>query len=332
MSNTLHLHIGIHKTGSSSLQQFLSVNHQQLASLGYLYPMHPDYYWRGEASHSFLAHSLRQQRPHYLPENVSYNATKAYSRLTQDFDSLHHKDMILSSEHFSLFYSNADVQLLADELYKVAKCIKVYVYLRRQDYAIEANYKQGLRSKAFNCDFATYVKRTLDSEYFRYDYASMVANYGEHFGIDNVTARIYERSKLINGSVIDDFLTLLGLKNTPTFNQVPLANSSWPPALLEFLRHFAPHVNRQQWQQLKRNAVKQQHLFSTNAGHFLTTKISRQLIQLYQSSNEALRELPLKSNSTLIFDDVPCEFHHAMPSISQDELARLASAIFIING
>jgi len=35
---TVYLHIGLHKTGTSTIQFFLANNREKLAELGYLYP------------------------------------------------------------------------------------------------------------------------------------------------------------------------------------------------------------------------------------------------------------------------------------------------------
>jgi len=73
----LHLHIGRHKTGSSTLQHFLSINAEALRSDGFYYPKNPAYFWQGEHSHSFLAHSFKTERPHYLPSHATYEAEHA---------------------------------------------------------------------------------------------------------------------------------------------------------------------------------------------------------------------------------------------------------------
>ena len=328
MIKTLHLHIGTHKTGTTSLQRFLYGNRSALADSGFVYPTNSLYFWAGECSHSFLAHALRTERPHYLPEAVHYDRQTAYEALQQDCLRNRGKDMIISSEHFSLLYKNDDTKEIATQFQRLADTVKVYVYIRRQDYAIEANYKQGLRSRAFHCDFETYVSNVLETEFGRYDYASLLSIYRAQFGDENVVARVYAPDKLVNRSVVDDFLSLIGIQNSPSFQQVPKTNSSLPAEMLEFLRHFAPHVNRQQWQALKRRVLAHQHIFRSAGLSFLTHEVSQRLLDAYGTSNRSLALMLNDSVDIPVFEEPVAKGSAVPPSMSANELAHLTCEIF----
>ena len=326
MARVLHLHIGVHKTGTTSLQEFLFGNRDILAQSGYYYPTNAAYFWRGELSHSFLAHSLRAERPHYLPAVATYDVDTAYKQLAADVAHKGKHQLILSSEHFSLLYSKEDVARVAERLLDICPTTKIYVYLRRQDEAIEANYKQGVRSKAFWIDFPTYVSNALSRHYDRWNYQLLVDNYRQAFGKDNVHVRLYEPGKLVNANIIDDFLGVLGLEKLGPFRQMNRKNQSWPVEALELLRHLSPHLTKPQFVALTRAMQPNPAPFNQGQFRYLDRELSQKILTAYEIPNATLATTLNRERQTALFDTAFKETQ-TLTCLSSPHLSRLMGGV-----
>ncbi|MDA0890716.1 MAG: hypothetical protein O3C15_00170 [Proteobacteria bacterium] len=327
MARVLHLHIGVHKTGTTSLQEFLFGNRDILEQRGFHYPTNAAYFWRGELSHSFLAHSLRAERPHYLPAMATYDADTAYQQLAADVANKKNYQIILSSEHFSLLYSKDDVARVAERLLEICPTTKIYVYLRRQDEAIEANYKQGIRTKAFWVDFPTYVSNALASNYDRWNYQLLVDNYRQAFGKDSVFVRLYEPDKLLNANIIDDFLRVLGLENRPPFRQISRQNQSWPVEALEFLRHISPYLTKPKFIAFKQAIQRNPAVFNQGQFRYLDSHLSQTILAAYEAPNTTLATTLNCGQPAALFDPTFKEID-TLINLSSDRLSRLMGGVF----
>ena len=65
---TLYLHIGVHKTGSTSIQDFLFKNANLLENQGYFYPKGGSYFHRPSSSQSLLDFPYFRRR--FLTSNL----------------------------------------------------------------------------------------------------------------------------------------------------------------------------------------------------------------------------------------------------------------------
>ncbi|MBY6212246.1 hypothetical protein KUV95_11855 [Microbulbifer agarilyticus] len=182
------LHVGRHKTGTSSLQSFFNENREVLAASGIYYPKI----------------GLRGNAHHLVAEAFSGPARKAVvspceNTLVQEL----RKEMLQAPESTILLSSEA-FQNVAPAL--VAKIfsgfeVTVVMYLREQSLYLRSAYAQRIHATNTTLSLAEYYQRTfLRSS----DYADYLRRWESIFG-ERLDVLRYDRSALKNESIIDDF-------------------------------------------------------------------------------------------------------------------------------
>jgi len=171
------IHVGTMKTGSSSIQRCLADNPGPLAAAGSTYLG-----WPARHSERIAAALTRVSADapnivvsdeglwHFM--NTSRSDTKKIARLLADYD------------------------------------IEIVVYLRRPDDFLNSWYLQGLKTGTGARTFSQF----LDSPFVQagLDFRAKLSALRERFGVDTLTLRAYERSQLVAGDAVRDFLTVAG--------------------------------------------------------------------------------------------------------------------------
>ena len=194
----IYLHIGRHKTGTTAIQQFLGSNRERLADQGVLYPRTAGPTWE-EAHHAvWMALSARGgpiRQPFALPwlEPVDL---EDFSRHVRDAPTA-----IVSSEALQGLDPFSLVDIFPPET------TTVVVYLREQlDYLLTA-YAQEVQSNLEIRSFAEFVEDdALDLQY-----GPFLDRWAEAFGRASLIVRLYDRTRLVGGSAVDDFMDAIGL-------------------------------------------------------------------------------------------------------------------------
>jgi hypothetical protein len=223
------LHIGTEKTGTTSLQNFLAANREALRGAGIVVPACLSPYEHA-ANHERLttfaladdkltddlrvAANIREQSqvaPHRAA--IAQALREEIARLPEDRPPAQ-RTLLLSNEHCqSRLVDVAEVRRLKTFLCEFVADIRIVVYLRPQHELAISLYDQALKSAyadiAVLPDFSGRTQRWVNRGYF--DYASLLDRWSEVFGKQNIDVRIYEKSEILNGSVIDDFIAKLGI-------------------------------------------------------------------------------------------------------------------------
>jgi hypothetical protein len=91
--------------------------------------------------------------------------------------------------------------------------VKVVVYVRPQHELAVSLYDQAMKSGYADIsvlpDFSGRSQRYVTRGYF--NYADMLDRWAQVFGTQNIDLRLYGKTEMVNGSVIDDFVSKLGL-------------------------------------------------------------------------------------------------------------------------
>lgn len=215
----LVLHIGTHKTGTSSLQAFLAANSEQLLARGvrYIEAGRPS-----RLAHHMLAWSVRGRRN----TDISiWDGVRAEIKDNPDTTN------VLSTEGF-WFEDPARIRELLD----YDGPIKVVAYLRRQDQFLQSLYKQTV-ADGRKKDFDTW----LSDVPHRGDYAAVVNAWAGAFGAEAIVLRPYQRDGE-NVDSVADFLSLLGIdKATVPDNR---SNTTYNPSPRRELLHFFRAFNQ----------------------------------------------------------------------------------------
>lgn len=205
------LHIGLSKTGTSSIQNYMRDNSNILNSLDI------NVYLNSDWPHG-LAKAIISDDEQFLSE---------FKKLLQQEQKSH---VIISSEYFE-FISREKISKLKTFFseYKVT----VVAYLKRQDQAIVSMYNEEVKKGVTLLNFKNYC----DENWQRFDYSNLVGNWAEFFGKDNVLIRPFQKRVFLNENLIDDFLGVIGV-NLESDSNTPSVNVSVSRLALELTRVF----------------------------------------------------------------------------------------------
>lgn len=242
MSRRAILQIGTEKTGTTTLQHFLSANRPRLAQSGYLYPR-----FCGTTNHTGLAAFALDpakrdeiRHPFGASDAAGVPAMRERLRRAAAAELGESGTAIFCSEHcHSRLTTDAEVETLRGLLAEFFDDVQISVYLRRQDQVAVSLYSTRLKSGAL--DRAILPQTHADSPYFNYH--RFLSRWERAFGRANVHVRIFDRRNLVGGSIVDDFVAAWDLGALQDFDAVPDKNESIRPAAQEFLRLVNAHLS-----------------------------------------------------------------------------------------
>ena len=220
----LFIHAGTQKTGTTAIADFLLLNNSRLDRLGISFP---DIGLLVRKRHDILAQRFRWGRED--PTQPTAETRLQYTNLVDYINKSNSDTFILLNE--SLYGSFVDgggdrYRELFGLLANVCE-ITVVLYLRRQDLWIESLYRQhilGGRRTGVSTNplptFPEYLALMGSTPYF--DYLAGVQNF-DIPQIKNLVIRPYEKTQLVNGDAIDDFMSLLGVSPDQTDDYLPPA-------------------------------------------------------------------------------------------------------------
>lgn len=210
----LYLHIGSHKTGSTSIQFYLYKNKAQLNRFGYRY-----------YSCSPVGEIRKSCNPWVsITDELRFKGAKVKNKYNLA-DRLGQVDgnVILSAEHFSWIFDYNEINKLHSVLSELFDKIYIVVYIRRQDALAVSHLQQA--SKATNAPARKFYGDLTQAlpEYKPYldqylDYNNKIGMWGDAFGDDNIIVRDFARDSLFKGDVVDDFLNILGMSKISKIN------------------------------------------------------------------------------------------------------------------
>lgn len=207
----LILHIGTHKTGTTSLQKFFAENQSMLEKRQHiLYPVsgRPKTDYDNRYGHHLLAW-------YFLRKNgVVDNKDWKYFKDECVFSDA--ETILLSSEDFGILEERDIVRLRE---YLRGFDVSVVIYLRNPIQYIRSAYKQQVcgRSK-LTLDFLEFTQKNIH----RCDYTTLIDHWGNVFGKGRITVRAYD-AVISRATLERDFLDILGIKDMDSFE----FSSSW---------------------------------------------------------------------------------------------------------
>lgn len=210
MSKKIFLHIGTHKTGTSAIQDFLSLNRRALSRQGVLYPQKTrrDYF-------------ENKDETVIVPDRQFKN----YQKLVR-LGRSKNKHVTLSNEAFSLMDDPSPIRAALGDVETIIVC-----YLRRQDNFIQSYYNQEVKHAGNYCEIMAYQPPTT------LDYDEMLARWTKVFGKKNIVVRPYEKQQFKNQDLIADFLEIIGLDLSADFKKLKKnANPRLPTETIEYMR------------------------------------------------------------------------------------------------
>jgi hypothetical protein len=268
------LHIGTPKTGTTAIQQALSENEDVLVreNIQFLKA------GRHRDAHNDLANAIsRHGKDHKFHD--------AFSDELAEFEKAGagHK-VLISSEIFSLIAPKKFRQSLP-QLDRFP--MTIVVYLRRQDQYVEAFYKQRLKNGRTVVPFGEF----LDSRLCRRvtNYASLLDNWAKTYPKAKLLPRVYDRANFVDGDIVADFASILGLGKADFGGGKVEVNMSPSKEVIDILLALAPHFEGPELRTIFR-AVKTQNLDGFSAKGDLFTPSERQVYcAQFGQENETLQ-------------------------------------------
>ena len=230
---TLYLHIGTPKTGTTSIQHFMSDNAEALLEKGILVPSifrnpnHTELYNYAVES-SISDSTLKAHASAFAPKNLT-----AFTHSFIESISNHSGDTVVSCEYLSAFLIDfQNIKALANLCYKAADEVKVIIYLREQVESFISYYPTqilGGRRMPFSLkcpdngtSWTDYYTELIECEsktgntnpYREYpplwlDYNTLVTRWASVFGKNNIDVRIFSK----NTNIVNDFCDVIGFRS-----------------------------------------------------------------------------------------------------------------------
>lgn len=226
------LHIGTEKTGTTTLQKVLLDNKEHLLKEGV-------YYLHGEGldnSRDIAAACIDDGAgDDYLdskgissPEERQAYRKRLKKVVHDKIDNLPEivHTILISSEHFhSRLLDVSSVVFLKEWLKPYANEFKVFCYLRRQVDLVTSFYstelKEGGSRSLDEC-----AKSMLKEKNHYCNYDIFLSKWEEVFSKDEIRVKCFERSGMIGGSVVDDFLDDAGVSPDCILEKTKSTNES----------------------------------------------------------------------------------------------------------
>ena len=281
MRKTVYIHIGPHKTGTSSLQHFLFDSSKWLHKHGVLFPTENT---KGLKSQHRLAFALRGTRDHRNGDLPILEEELA--NFHRQVEASPAPVVIISSEAFFAF-KPAAIDRLANEL--TAYDTKIVFYARRQDEAFVSTFAQRVKSPRSEHTAPIYDGLAAPDQFARdLDLNKCANNWAKRFGAANIIMRLYGEA----GDVREDFLTVVGRDDLRSLvREQPLEKVNVSPSLeaLEYLRAFKSSTTDRQLRILALNRLTD-HFAECGRKpiDLLSSADRRHLLEYFREGNERL--------------------------------------------
>lgn len=271
---TVHLHIGLPKTGTSYLQRLMVKHRAKLVAAGVWVTGHPVH------AHRLAIESITDERRAAQADVRNIRATDlaaAEAELKRGLEDPHFRRLVVSSEYFF----EADPAKVRTRFAALTDApVRIIVFLRRQDRLIESGYNQEVKAMGHREAPRTPVYTP------RLDWSLVLGAWADSFDAANVTAIGYDKAAAQN-AVVERFFQALGIPAPKGFDDPDrTVNESLPADLLEFKRiaNTFGEFGLQSWLY---EAVAQ----GTWAGRFrFSREMATRFLELYAESNRATVE------------------------------------------
>ena len=222
MRKTIYLHIGFHKTGTSSIQHYLNKHSVFLRRQGLLYPSSVI---TGN-NQSILATSIKDI---YRNDDT---LNPHYEKVNQEIGR-HTGDIIISSE---CFMEGVNPYLVKNLLGSSGDVIKVVIYVRPQIQWVESLYGEIIKDSSRRCTGSIESLREIHQG--KLNYLPEIEQWSKCFGSKNIIIRKFVKSGE-KGNLISDFFNAINYRGSLPFDlqyKNSIQNPAFDPRCLEFLR------------------------------------------------------------------------------------------------
>ena len=220
MKRTLYLHIGAHRTATTSVQEFLFNNFIPLMINGILYP------FRMKRHISIVNNLFSGER---TIEEIAMELVTIADDKPDKIDKI-----ILSDEDIC---QRNDLSILAQ--FRECFDVKIIFSLRRQDLWLESWYTQNIKwqwnKELSHLTFDDFMAKR--DQFHWIDYDTYIGHLESLFGRENILLPIFESEQMPNGPVTN-FCAHVGLTDLSGYTNIPHMNAKLSPQMVEFMRYL----------------------------------------------------------------------------------------------
>ena len=183
---TIYLHIGTHKTGSTSIQRFLARADKALAERGILYPEvgRPETDWSDQYGQHRLYWALVGKR--------GVESDQVWHDLMEEIDAFSGHSVVLSAEGFDGI-GKGDIWRVLNHV--SPHPVRVVVYLRSPLQYLKSAFNQRVKMGTYRRPFIRFVEeRAPDC-----NYRDLVGRWDRFDGIEAVDIRLFDKVKRTPG-------------------------------------------------------------------------------------------------------------------------------------
>jgi hypothetical protein len=294
------IHIGMEKTGTTSLQAFFAANRDLLKANGVAYLRSP-----GIKNHlKLVTYCLNINVVDSLVKDLGLTSKALRLQWREEFKqefqeeikNLNHSidNIVISSEHFhSRLHSIEEIQELQILLNEFCYEIKIIVYLRRQDLVATSLFSTGVKVGVSRNNV---LKDNISPEDIYYNYYNLLEKWSNVFGQENIILRVFEKEKLVNGDTVDDFIlnSQILKKYIPLVrpkNENESISSIAQNITIIFNKHFPKYINNKNnyfANQIRNAIIKKINKNFPGVGKMPTKKEAVNFYKIFAKSNNQL--------------------------------------------
>ncbi|MDO6709134.1 hypothetical protein Q4567_00230 [Aliiglaciecola sp. 2_MG-2023] len=303
----LILHVGLHKTGTSSIQSFLMKNIEILKEQGTAV-----YTRKGKAGVHWVPAMIKNKQPH----QVKMVADFVRSELAKDDVN----QVIISSENFTQT-KQANYPMITSLLPSNTQLV-IIIYLRRQDLLKQSVYSQMVKQ-------GTFSGTINEDSHYNLDLYKQCTKWKAL--TNDIRVRVVERSQLIEGDLLKDFVHTIGLKWNekfePLINQI---NESYCSDTMEFKRllnakKLPPAINKKVAATLSQYDKERSDNEREKAVFFDYSEASSFLDGFHEGNSDIAREF-LGREDGLLFTEMPSEEQlKNIPKLSEKQILNFSA-------
>lgn len=334
------LHIGTEKTGTTSLQEFLHLNRDLLATNGVLYTKSAGL--TNNRALSVAAFNL-DRRDDLTKSLKIYDDKELIAYQTAIIDGLKNElrraknihTVIFSSEHIhSRLRTDDELSRLKNILGDLGfDQITIVVYLR-----VPAEIANSLYSTAIISGNTIIAPPGPHNKYVDNlcNHRKTLVRFREKFGMEAIVPRLFSKTDLVNGSIIDDFFETIGLPISDNDYIIPeKQNKSLNVLGLELLRRINKEIpvftNSDRPNPLRGNIISYIVTYLQDGEKYgISTELLAKYTEAFRESNEWVRAEYFPDRKVLFEDaSIPGPGDGNFRPAELDRLASMISAIWL---
>jgi len=239
-AKTIFIHIGLEKTGTTSIQNFLFNNAEQLKQKYIFYSTMLDKDQRSLSIYSGQSKYIRGLVSKDKEIKIKKELPQTIKSIIDKFEKSNCTNLVFSNEHLSSRLKDTNDLKNLKELFKPYNYpIKIVIYVRNQVDLLESLYFEFIKSGGKD-SLSNWSK---DFTFIEIDFNKLLKEWGSVFGNESIIVSLFDRKNLKNGDIIDDFLDLLLVQSDEKFIRSNNQNLSLGYKSIEFMRIYNSHIN-----------------------------------------------------------------------------------------